>query len=686
MFPSPVSGLPATTLLAKVDVAPQLADIHKEFAPLLRLSGICAASSGSTAVGPNGTSSGAGVSNGGLSGSEEEDLRGRRSPAASPVRTADSRLAELMAPVMVTLPPPMSKEDAASIAHYVHRFHVQEEYERSYVALIFQEYKKRKSMEQKWESDLASWRSELKQLQQRELPPEVRAAASVIVSEEAAARKAVHDAYDKFLKWVEETVPQWIETAQRQEQRRVDNENAKKAAMAAAREALAHELAMGKRLSDVNDRTSFQNTGAVTGLKEDGTLSYEPAVSVETQVQASREATEALSPTELRRKAIRMLEAEEAEMKRRREEQLRLLRVQEEQLRAEIALKEKYKQEEAERRQREAEQKRKDELARRYDALLKEEFTLQSRMREREEMEVRQEAERRAKLAQVAAEEEELRRRIQETEDRRKASEEEAARVARDKKMREVREKEEMLRQRIAERAAAAEAERLEREAEARIHAEAEAVRARQEEALRQARMQQEEREKKQQLAYLRDQEEAYKRRIREKELAEIEKKRLAAESQWQHRASTTSALAAHSVSSTSATPIVMPPAAAHPAPHLMAPQIPMSSYTTVMPSNVYQPIPAAPAPSAVAPGGCYLYPNPVATVVPTAGMPPPSRPEYGVYPFAQPPCVPVAQQYPQPYPPATVGYYPGVPQGGAPPGVMTLQTSPYSPAAMHTL
>ncbi|GET89789.1 hypothetical protein, conserved [Leishmania tarentolae] len=679
MFPSSVAGLQPTTFLVKVDVAPHLSEIHKELAPLLRLSSICAVRSGSTASGLNGTGSSAGVSNGGLSGNEEEDPHGRRSPAASPVRTAENKLAELMAPVMVTLPSPMSNEDTASIVHYVRRFHVQGECERSYIAFIFQEYKKRKSIEQKWESNLASWQCELKQLRQRELPPEVRAAASAIVSDEASSRKAVQNAYDTFLKWIEVTVPQWIEAAQRQEQQRLDNENAKKAAMAAAREALAQELAMGKHLSKSSGCTSSENVGAVTGLKEDGVLSYEPAVSVETQLEVSCEATEALSPMELRRKAIHMLEAEETEMKRRREEQLRLLRVQEEQLRAEIDLKEQHKQEEAERRQREAEQKREDELARRYDALLEEEFTLQNRMREREEAEARQEAERRAKLAQVAAEEEALRRRIQDTEDRRKASEEAAARLERDKRIREVREKEEMLRQRIEERAAAAEAERLEREAEARIHAEAEKVRAQQEEVLREAKMQQEERQKKQQLAYLRDQEEAYKRRIREKELAEIERKRLAAESPWQHRTAMTSALAGPSVSSTSATPLVMPSTVVLSTPQVMAPQIPMSSYAIATPSQSYQSIPGTPAPSAMAPGGCYLCPNPVATAVSTAGIPVvPSRPEYGISAFAQPPYVPVAQQYPQAYPPVTMGHYPCVPHSGAPPGTMTLQTSPY--------
>ncbi|KAG5501022.1 hypothetical protein GH5_04611 [Leishmania sp. Ghana 2012 LV757] len=664
MLPSPAMGLPPTTLL-EVGVSPEMADIHEEFAPLLRLSGICAPSSGgssSTAVWPNGTSSGAGPSTGGFSGGDEEEVRGRRSPAVSPVRAGENKLAELMAPVMVTLPPPMSDEDAASIDGYVRHYRAQEEYERAYIALIFQEYKKRKSVEQRRDDELASLLDELKQLRQRELRPEVRAALCLIASEEAAARAAVQDAYDKFLKWVEETTPQWIEAAQRQEQRRMDNEKAKKAAMAAAREALAQELAMGRLLSDVSGRTSPHTLGAVSGLNEDGIPSYKPAVSVERQMQASLEVAEALSPTELRRKAIRMLEAEEAEMKHRREQQLCLLRVQEEQLRAEIALKAQHKQEEAERREREAEQKRKDELARRYDALLQEEFTLQSRMREREEKEARKEAERCARLAQVANEEEQLRRRIKETEDRRKASEEEAARVARDKKMREVREQEEALRQRIAERTAAAEAERLDREAEARIRAEAEAVRAEQEEALRRVRQEQEQREKQQQLAYLRDQEEAYKRRTREKELAEIEEKRRALESQWQHRAAATPAWAGHSAPSTSAVSLAMPPAIVPPAACMAPPQASVCAYTPAVPPYGYQPMPAAPAPSAVAPGVYYPYLNPVAVAVPTAGMPPLLRPEYSGYPFAQPPYPPVAQQCPQPYPPATMGHHPAVP------------------------
>ncbi|CAJ1027940.1 hypothetical protein, conserved [Leishmania lindenbergi] len=675
MLSSPVMRLTPTTLPLEVDVAPELADIHEELAPLLRLSGICAVSSGSSsssiATGPNGTSSAVGVSNGGLSSSEEEELRGRRSPAASPVRAAENKLAELMAPVTVTLPPPMSDEDVAAIAHYVHCFHLQEAYERAYIALIFQEYKKRKAVEQKWAGDLEALWSELKRLRQEELSPEVRASMRVIVSNEAAGRTAVEEAYEKFLKWIEETTPQWIDAAQRQEQQRVENERAKAAAMEAAREALTQELAIGRHLGDVSGCTSPPSVGVVTGLNEDGMLSYEPAVPVDTQMQASHDTTEKLSPTELRRKAIRMLEAEEAEMRRRREEQLRLLRVQEEQMRAEMALKAQHKQEEAERREREAAQKQKDELAQRYDALLQEEFTLQSRIRERKEAEARQEAERRAKLTQVMTEEEQLRRRIQEAEDRRKASEEEAARVTREKKMREVREEEELLRQRIAERTAATEAERLQREAEARIHAEVEAVRAQQEEALRQARAQQEEREKKQQLAYLRDQEEAYKRRIREKELAEIEEKRRAAELQWQHTAAVTSAYAGHSVPSTSTTPLALPSAAVLSAPYVVPPQVSMSSYVPVMPSHAYQPMPAAPVPSAVAPAGCYLYTNPLTAGVPAVGVPP---------------YLPTAQQYPQPYPTATGGYYPGVPHGGAPSGVMAMQASPHAPTAMHTL
>ncbi|KAG5475372.1 hypothetical protein LSCM1_03485 [Leishmania martiniquensis] len=665
MLPSPGMRLPPTTLL-EVDVAPQMVDIHEEFAPLLRLSGICTVSSdgssSSTAVGPNGTSSGPGPSNGGFSGVEEEEVRGRRSPALSPVRAAENKLAELMAPVMVTLPPPMSEEDAASIDRYVRNFRMQEEYERAYIALIFNEYKKRKSIEQKWDSELASMQSELKQLRQRELPPEVRAALSVIVTEEAGARATVQDAYDKFLRWVEETTPQWIEAVQRQEQQRMDNEKAKKAAMAAAREALAQELAMGKHLSDVSDGTSPHTVGTVSGLHEDIIPSYKPALSVEQQMQASREVAEALSPTELRRKAIHMLEAEEAEMKHRREQQLRLLRVQEEQLRAEIALKAQHKEENAKRREREAEQKWADELARRYDALLQEELTLQSRIREREEAEARKAAERRAKLAEVAREEEQLRRRIHESEDRRKASEEEAARVAREKKMREVREQEEMLRQRIAERTAAAEAEQREREAEARIRAEAEAVRAEQEEALRRLRKEQEKREKDQQLAYLRDQEEAHKRRLREKELAEIEAKRLALESQWQHRAAATPAWGGHSVASTSAAPLAMPSAVAPPAAYVVPQQASMNACAPVLPPHAYQPVPVLPAPAAVTPGFCYPSPNPVTVVVPAAGMPPSSRPECGGYPFTQVLYPPVAQQGPQPYPPATTGYHPAAP------------------------
>ncbi|KAG5501489.1 hypothetical protein JKF63_03318 [Porcisia hertigi] len=692
MFPSPAMGLQPTTLLVEVQVAPLLADIHNELAPLLRLVSICASSSSgkSPSPGPNGTSSGIGVNSSGFPGGEEEDVRGRHSPAISPVRDAESTLAELMAPVTVTVPPPMSSEDVASINNFVHHFHQQERYERDYIALIFQEYKKRKNIEKKYDDGFASVWGKLKLLRQRELPPEVRAALSVVVSQEAAARAAVQDAYDKFLSWVEETTPHWIEAAQRLEQQRVESEKAKNAAMAAAREALTQELLMGRQLGDVSGHSLLQKDGATPGRNKDGTLSYEPTVSVEMQMQASCEATEVLSPTQLRQKAIHMLEAEEAEMKRRREEQLRLLRVQEEQLRTEIALKAQHEQQEAARRERLAEKMREDEVARRYDALLEEEFTLQNRMRERQEAEARQESERRAKLARIAAEEEQLQRRILEREERRKALEEETARVEREKKMRDVREQEEVLRQRIAERTAALEAERRLREAEARVRAEAEAVRAQQEEALRQAKMQQQEREKQQQVAYLREQEEAYKRRIRERELAEIEERRRAADLlRPKHSAATTSAWAGHPVPLASTIPLAMPSGAAFPAPYTAPPQTSMSLYAPAIPPHGYQPMMMAPLPSAVAPA--FYPPCPSAAVVPTlegaGGMAPTLRPEHSLPPFAQSPSAPVVQPYLQPHAPAAAaaaGFYSGLQQNGSSQGAM-MQTSPYAPAAMYT-
>ncbi|KAK7195283.1 hypothetical protein NESM_000454100 [Novymonas esmeraldas] len=676
LLPHSAVGLPPSPLFLEVDVAPQLAEIHDEFAPLLRLSGICAVQGSGAGVAPNGTSTSAAHS-----GSDEEDVRGRRSPAMSPVRAAESKLAELTAPVAVLLPPPMSNEDVAFIAQYVRRCRAQEESERLYIALVFQEYKKRKSVELKRETEVAAWRGELVRLRERELPPEVRAAASEMAANETAARAAVLDAHDKFVVWVAETTPQWVEAAQRAERQRLENESAKKAAMAAAREALALELAMGRQLDDVSGRSSPQSAGVVAGVNEDGTLSYDPVVSIAAPARTPGEATEVLSPTELRRKAIHMLEAEEAEVKRRREGQLRLLRVQEEQLRAEMALKAQHDQAEAERREREAAQTREDDMARRYDALLQEEFAVQQRLREREEAERLQETERQTRLAAVAAEEEQLRRRLKEAEDRRVASEEETARVAREAKMREVREQEEQLRQRIATRTAAAEAERQAREAEARIHAEAAAVRAQQAEALQRANAQREQSEKERQLAYLREQEEAYKRRLREKELAEIEEKRRAAEAQWRHStaaaaaAGSAPAWAGHSAFTASPSPMVAPGMY-----HLPA-HAPSSAYPPAMPHHGYQSMPTAPVQHPPPSGGYYTHlGTPAAGAMSVAGMPaPPPRPDFGGYAVPQP--------YAQPYPYAAAGapvYYPGPPHGGASPAMTAAAPSPYAPAAMY--
>ena len=667
MQQSPGFALPSATLLMEVDVAPELADIHSQFAPLLRLSGICTVPSAAV-------SSSLGAGN--FSGSDDEEQRGRRSPAASPVRAAESKLAELMAPVSVTLPPPMSSEDVAFFAHYIENYRAKEEAERAYVALIFQEYKKRKSMEQKWESEMEAMRQELEQLRQRELPPEVRAAVENLMQGETAAREAVWAAYGKFIEWVENTTPQWIEAAQRREQARLADEKAKKAAMAAAREALAQELAMGKQLGGSGGNggsLSAVSAGASSSppvaaavaaaavVNDDGTLSYEPSVSVDQQVAASRDPMASLGVSALRRKAIRMLEAEEEEMKRRREEQVRLLRVQEEQLRAKLALKEQHAAEQAAREEREAAQQREDELAKRYNALLEQEFALQSRVRERAEQEARQEAERQMLMEHVAAEEQLLRQRIQEKEDRRKAAEEEAARVAREAKMREIREQEETLRRRIAERAATVEAEKRVQEEKARRNAEAAAVRAEQEEALRRAKAEQDEAERARQLAYLRDQEEAYKRHLREKELEAIEKQRRAAETHWTHPTLPSSPYVSNSPSLSTASPTPTG-SMAKPVPNAPAHQL-ASAHTN------YYPTPQPPVPS---------YYNPYAVAAPVMTAQPP-QPSYAAYPSAYAPYLAVPPQ-PQPQPQvATMEGYP-------PPNPMVYypQSAPYAPTAMY--
>lgn len=655
--------LPSTTHLVEVDVAPEWADIHLQFAPLLRIAGICpVANAVSVAVS-------SGVSAGNLSGSDEEEpARGRRSPAMSPVRAAESKLAELVAPVSVTLPPPMSSEDAAFITHYVQNFRAREEMEKDYVAFIFAEYKKRKGVEQKWWTEVEAMQRQLEALRQRELPPEVREAVSALVEGETAARAAVWAAYDKFLEWIAATTPQWVEAAQRQEQTRLANEKAKKAAMAAAREALAQELAMGKQLSGAGVVAARSSPGspspAAAMVNDDGTLSYEPAVSLDQQMAESEDPAAHLNASQLRLKAIRMLEAEEEEMKRRREEQVRLLRVQEEQLRAEIALKTQHEQEQAERKARESAQQHEDELAKRYNALLEQEFALQNRVREKEEAQARKEAERRTLMEHVAAEEQLLRQRIQEKEERRKASEEETARVAREQKMREIREQEEALRRRIAERDAAAEAERAAQAAKARREAEEAAVRAAQAEALRASKEEREKYEKARQLAYLREQEEAYKRHIREKELAEIEGRRRAAEAQWSHP-------------SLSVTPPMPTGSMTMPAPHAAA---------YAMPAPQPSPYAAPPPPSLPPPQpAVHTYYNPYPA--PAPAMPPQHyamASPYSAYPGAAPSFPPPQQ------PPMMMQGYPGAMNANpyypqpAPQGMMPMQPSPYAPAAMY--
>ncbi|KPI85152.1 hypothetical protein ABL78_5777 [Leptomonas seymouri] len=689
MQQSPEFTLLSTTLLVEVDVAPELADIHSEFAPLLRLSGICAVPS-VTSVATSGV-----VSTNNLSDSDEEEPRGRRSPAMSPVRAAESKLAELTAPVSVTLPPPMSSEDAAFIAHYVQCFRAKEEAEKAYIAFIFQEYKKRKGIEQKRWNEIGAMQRELELLRQRELPPEVREAVEELIKSESVARDAVWTAYDRFLEWIAITTPQWIEAAQRQEQARLIDEKAKKAAMAAAREALAQELAMGKQLGESSNGGSGGGRGGTAAARsraspsaaaggdaaaavavaavvnEDGTLSYEPTVSVDQHLEASQDPTATLGESELRRKAIRMLEAEEEEMRRRREEQVHLLRVQEEQLRAQIELKKQHEAEMAAREEREAARKHEDELAQRYNALLEQEFNLQSRVREREEQEAKKKEERRMLMEHVAAEEQLLRQRIQEKEERRKASEEETARVARERQMREIREQEEALRRRIAERDAAEEARRKAEEDRVRREAEAAAVRAEQDEALRRAKAEQERSEKMRQLAYLRDQEEAYKRHIREKELAEIEAKRRATEAHWTHPALPYSPKNNRPPSSA---PPVPTASIAIPTPHA-AQSFQVSYYPTPQPPAppTASYLPAAAPPVMPSYYGFYGAPSPVPP--PPPQQPYAFSPPYAAYPVMPPPQHPMMMQG---YPPN-----PHYPQA-APPSTMPLQSSPYAPTATY--
>lgn len=458
----------------KVHPIPEINEIQKNYAGLARLTRsrdqqaeACASRDRSL------TDVHAGAEDGVGEEKEEEGNVLLPSKISSPVSGAAPQLSSLLAPVHVEIPAEAADADVGGgVARFAAQFAAAERAEEQYIALVYKEYTKRKSLEQKW---YKQWVDYYMTLKQHVLPPEVVERLHTVRSLESEEREAIAASYDRFLQWVSDTNPQWIDAAQRQEREREAKETARQTAMAAAKAALAEELAAGRPLPAPAELPSAFN--------ERGEPAYD-SVLVDLGVPPTRTELD-VSPSELRAKAIHLLEREEQLMKGRKQEQLRALQQEEERLRQQM------ERHDADRARRQAE--------------------LDEQQRQRAE-------DAKVLLEHIAAEEELIRARLAAKEaEKQRAEEAEKQRAAAEKATmyEHVRAEEELLRQRLQAREEAKLAEQRQREAAAKLRQE-------QEEMLRRAKEQHEREEKEKQLAYLQEQEKMYAERLRARELAEI--------------------------------------------------------------------------------------------------------------------------------------------------------------------
>lgn len=574
----------AGPLPIEVVLDPEWESIHEDFSPIVRLALVemggraltprpCAPSSNGEKVG--GSASGA-------------NSPGTFPKVMSPVRPSSDAvvLASLTAPINVDLPPAMTEEEQEAYNSFFEAQAAKERNEKAYIAFVFDEYKKRKTIELKYTHAMEKVEAALAEARRRDLPPYVRNLLAEIEKAESRERESLLGSYDTFLQWVEEMIPQWLEAVAAAVEEREHQEEAKRKALAAAKEALAQELAEGKL------------TLAPAGRPSNAAGTYSPDVQMEEDMGA-----EDLSPSALRRKAIRMLEMEEVNCKRRREEQLQELQRQEDALRRQVEEKQRtHDAEAAARKAQEVEQRRR--------ALAQEEALLAARIQQRDAERSAKEEERQKKLEHIKAEEELLRQRLQERDNQRKAVEEEAKRqeaLQRAQKYNEAKAEEERLRRRIQEREEARAAQQRElaqaEQEKQRRAVQEEAVRRSQEEALEQAKSNAARREREEQLRYLQEQERLYKTHMHAKEMAEIH--------------------ARHPTPVLPSTPYNPPPPAAYP----------MPSYGSMpgMYSNGYAPPP--PPAAAPYPGAWGYPPQPPAPYAGYSPYPPTAHPGAAYYP-----------------------------------------------------
>ncbi|CCW60948.1 unnamed protein product [Phytomonas sp. EM1] len=499
----------------KVSISPEWAEIHRNFASLIRLSNI--ATPLSKFINVQGDLDEVGLHN---------------SSCHSPVHDPESlKLFELLAPVKIEFPPEPTTEELSNFHALVTNLEIQQKDEKEYIGLIFQEYCKRKSIMQKREKEFDVFIEEIAELQRRDLPPSIRQGLVMIEQEETSTRDELLAVYDRFLKWIEEVQPQWLEAVNRLVEENRIKEEAKKAALEASKALLVQELTAGKKLSSMSN-----NPVGESGNNVDS--SYVPNVALDDATH------EEPSPAELRHKAIELLEQQEAVIRHRREQQLLELKLKEESIRKHIKDKENE-------RLAEEEKKRRENWEQLHKSLLEQEGILQERLRAREEERRQKEEERHMLLEHCAAEEEIIRRRLKDQEARHKAVEDEKKRLEAQKKKdlyEHILAEEELLRQRIQQREAEKEIEKQQQaaaaEEERRKKAEKleEEIRLREQhnslvmeqEALHRSKEEHNKAERLKQVALLKQQEEVVRARLRTKEIVEIQAKEQKLQSQPQ--------------------------------------------------------------------------------------------------------------------------------------------------------
>ncbi|CCW71063.1 unnamed protein product [Phytomonas sp. Hart1] len=489
----------------EVSVSSEWADIHRNFAPLIRLSNIAAPLSKFTSV-----------------ECDAGEVVAYNSSHCSPVKCNESsNIFELLAPVNIQLPPGPTSEELSNFNALVTNLIVQQENEKQYISLIFREYCKRKGIMQKREKEFDAFIEEFAELQRRDLPPFLRQALAILEEEETTVRGEIVVVYNRFLEWIEGVQPQWLEAVDRQIAENRMKEEAKKAALEASKALLVQELEAGRRFTSMSgnsiDSSYVPNVGLDDGIHE------EP------------------SPAALRRKAIELLEQQEAVMRHRRDQHLLELKLKEESLRQRI------KNAENERLSGDNKEKANWELL--HQDLPEQKNDLQLLHAHEAEM-LQKEEKRRMMLEHCTAEEELIRHRLKNQEDKRRAVEEEKKCLEAQKKKEfyeHILAEEELLRQRMQQReaekemenqrqAAAIEQARQEKSQALRRKQEAfeEELRHReqhnslvmeQEEVLRRVKKEYHNAERAKQVTLLKEQEEMVKARLRAKEIAEIQAK-----------------------------------------------------------------------------------------------------------------------------------------------------------------